>query len=119
MINNIQIQKTKIIKKRPKRIFSLEDKQKFYTQWKKSGLTITKFCKEKDLVHSAFSNWIKKFSPEQTVQNKDNWIPLVTKEKSPEIDYLPVQINLNIVTQILIALLLLFMVLDYAFKLIW
>lgn len=119
MINNIEIQKSKIIKRRPKRRFSLGDKQKLYTQWKKSGLTMTKFCKEKDLVHSAFSNWRKKFSSGQTVKNKNYWMPVVTKEKTLENDYLPKQINLNVVTQILIILLLLFMVLDYAVKLIW
>lgn len=121
MISNIEIQKSKNVKRRPKRKFTLEDKQKLYSEWKRSGLTMTRFCKEKDLIHSAFSNWRKKFASEQTVKNRCNWIPVVNKEKlkPAKTDNLPIPINLNLTTQILIILLLIFMVLDYAAKFIW
>lgn len=121
MINDIENQKSNIIKRRPKRTFTLREKQKLYDEWQKSGLTMTKFCKEKDLIHSAFSNWRKKFSSEQTPSNNSNWIPVVTKKniKPANINIRTAPIDLNITTQILIALLLFFMVLDYAIKVIW
>ena len=118
MINNLESQKSKIIKKRVKRKFSLEDKSKLYHKWKKSGLSMTRFCKENDLVHSAFSNWRKNFSTKQSIKNNDCWVPVVTKEQSSKNNYLQVQIDFPNKTKILISLLLFFMVLSYAIKVI-
>lgn len=119
MMKNIELPKSKIIQKRPKRTFSLEDKLKLYEQWRKSGLSMSKFCKENDLVHSAFGNWRKKFSIEQTIGNKEHWIPVVAKEQPLKDNFLHVEISFPNTIKVLISLLLFFMVLSYAIKVIW
>ena len=118
-MTNIQIQKSKIAENRPRRTFSLEDKQKFYLQWKKSGLSISRFCKDNDLVHSAFANWCQTLSSNKTIKDKNDWTPVVPKEQPQQANCLQIQIKLSSTTKILISLLLFFMVLSHAIAIIW
>lgn len=118
MINNIEVPKSKFIQKRPKRTFSIEEKLKFYAKWKKSGLSISKFCEENDLVISAFSNWRKKFSVDKSVGHQDNWVPVTTKEQPVPNNFFQVQIIFSNTTKIFVSLLLFLMVLFYAIKVI-
>lgn len=68
-----------ITKKRGRRKFSLEDKQELCEQWQASGLNKHQFCKQNDLVLTAFSKWCNKFLPENTDASKRNWIPVVSQ----------------------------------------
>jgi transposase-like protein len=85
------------INKRPKRYFSQEDKQNLYIQWKASGLNRTRFCREHDLVASAFSKWCKQLHSNKKISTpENNWIPVVSKEISSEPQKEVTFINLNI-----------------------
>lgn len=75
------IQKSGFLKKRPKRIFSLEDKKRLYAEWQKSGLNKNQFCKKQDLVLSAFAKWCRQLSLNQAGPiSEKNWVPVVSKD---------------------------------------
>jgi transposase-like protein len=67
-------------KKRNRREFSLEEKQKLFEQWKVSGLNKNQFCKQHDLVLSAFSKWCRQFMiPKANDKLKNYWTPVLLK----------------------------------------
>jgi hypothetical protein len=39
-----------------------EQMQEIYLQWQQSGLSRKAFCKERDISHSTFQYWIKRFT---------------------------------------------------------
>lgn len=49
-------------KKSPRlpRYHTFEQWKFFIEEWKESGLSVTQYCKKRDLTHSAFSKWFKK-----------------------------------------------------------
>lgn len=51
-----------LLKKAPKRKFTLEEKKRLYFEWKAGNLTKSKFCKEKGVALSDFSQWCQIFS---------------------------------------------------------
>lgn len=80
MASEDQIPKMKA--RRSKRNFSVEDKKRYYSLWKTSGLTMQRFCKEQDLVSSAFAKWCRMLSSlEKTSESsQNNWTPVIAKE---------------------------------------
>jgi hypothetical protein len=77
-------QRSSITNRRPKRKFTLSDEQGFYKLWKTSGLTKTRFCQEQGLAFSVFAKWCRNLE-KTPMDSKNNWIPIVAKEKIPEI----------------------------------
>ena len=55
---------TSTISKRPKRHkqYTQEERHNFCTKWKESGLSMTKFCKGKDIIISTLSTWVKTYN---------------------------------------------------------
>lgn len=75
------VKRTDALGRRLKRTFSQEEKQKFCAEWKDSGLSKFRFCKERGLVLSAFSQWCRKFqSHKGKSTSKKGWLALVPKE---------------------------------------
>jgi hypothetical protein len=71
---------SKIVKRRPRRAFNLEDKKRFYAQWKASGVKKNDFCIQNDLSPSVFDKWCRKFSLDKnSTSSKNDWMPLVPK----------------------------------------
>lgn len=67
-------------KKRNRREFSLEEKQRLFEQWKVSGLNKNQFCKQHDLVLSTFSKWCRQFMiPKANDKLKNYWTPVLLK----------------------------------------
>lgn len=70
-------------KKRSRRKFSFNEKQKIYEEWETSGLNKIQFCKQRDLAPSVFSRWCHQLSSRPIHEApKDNWIPVVLKGTS-------------------------------------
>lgn len=65
--------------KRARRKFSLNDKQKLCEAWQASGLNKHQFCKQKDLVLTAFSKWCNRFLLNTDACQK-NWAPVVLQD---------------------------------------
>lgn len=72
-----------IVKKKYKRVYTLEDKQRYLNLWKTSGLKKSKFCKEHGLNLSAFSQWKKQSSHNKFKQNP--WLPMMSNTDNPGI----------------------------------
>jgi hypothetical protein len=88
------VKKTDSLGRRIKRIFSQEDKQKFYVEWKASGLNKSRFCKEKGLTTTAFLLWCKKFADNDSKPSvKKAWIPMVSKNTDTDKDTISVDIR--------------------------
>lgn len=69
-----------IVKRRPRRIYTLEDKKKFYTHWKNSGTKKNDFCIKNDLSPSVFDKWCRKFDlGKNSTPLKNDWMPLLPK----------------------------------------
>jgi len=111
MVNKDQI--SKIVKKRAKRTFSSVDKQRFYLLWKESGLKKSQFCKNHDLVLSAFTKWCRKISLDKHLQSSENdWVPIVSNNSIPEsIKDNPAIIKIEVPIAIKICIFLLFPIL--------
>ena len=59
---------------------TIEEKKKLITDFKASGLSMTKWCKEQGIATSTMSKWIKKYAPQQQ-KAKFIEIPKTIKEK--------------------------------------
>lgn len=113
--------------KRDRRIFSIDEKQKLYQQWKLSGVNKNQFCKQNDLVASAFSKWCRKFSSNETISTtQSNWVPVISKNEISELPKSPtlIEIKISNPTKIIIFLFMLSLVLVlkemfHAIKVIW
>lgn len=82
---NNAIETSKIVQRRPRRAFNLEDKKRFYTQWKASGVKKNDFCIQNDLALSVFDKWCRKFTLDKnSTLSKNDWTPLVPKSNIAE-----------------------------------
>lgn len=102
---NDVIETSKIIKRRPRRVFNLEDKKRFYTQWKASGTKKNDFCIKNDLSPSVFDKWCRKFSVDKNpIPSKNDWTPLVPKNNTIIPQNVPLKIEIKLPLSIKICL---------------
>lgn len=88
------VKKTDSLGRRVKRVFNQEEKQKFYAEWKASGLSKHVFCKKKDLSASAFSLWCKKIEAgDSETSVKKTWVPVVSKDNDADKTAISVEIR--------------------------
>lgn len=112
MINGSEV--PKIVKRRPRRIYTLEDKKKFYTQWKNSGIKKSDFCIQNNLSSSVFDKWCRKFALDKnSAPSKNDWMPLIPKNNiaTPKDELLKVKIKLpsSIETCLFLLVIILFL----------
>jgi hypothetical protein len=62
-----------------------EEKHRYYTDWKSSGLKALEFCKKKHLPFMKFRCWCKQFKKQETPSNKE-FFPVSVK---PQKDLAP------------------------------
>jgi transposase-like protein len=102
---NDAIETSKIVKRRPRRAFNLEDKKRFYTQWKTSGIKKNDFCIKNDLSPSVFDKWCRKFAVDKNpTPSKNDWTPLVPKNSITIPKDVPLKLEIKLPYSIKICL---------------
>jgi len=88
--------------KREKRYFSPEEKLRLYQEWKLSGINRNRFCKQHDIIASAFTKWCRKLSNENSMSTKNDWVPVVSKEQiiTPKKEVMVLEIKILNATKI-------------------
>lgn len=82
-------------KNRDRRDFTLDHKKQLCAQWRASGLNRYQFCKQNDLVLSAFSKWCDQIKPEDNNAGLDNdWLPLIGQSDAQSEEEVSVKIML-------------------------
>ncbi len=71
--------------KRARRKFSLNDKKKLCEQWQASGLNKHQFCKQQDLVLTAFSKWCHKLLPNNIDVCQKDWAPVALRDNADRV----------------------------------
>jgi len=61
--------------KSPRKIYSLKEHQAFCADWKRSGMNMEQFCKNKDFSKSALYQWCRHLNPKKDNPEK-SWVPV-------------------------------------------